>query len=128
MELSEETRKDVTEFQNAQQQLQMVLMQKQQIQLQLAEMQKVGDELSKAAGDAKFFKSIGNVLVPKSKDELLNDLASEKETLELRQTVMGKQEEKLSSRLLELQDKLRKAEKGFSLGSGEGASAKPPRR
>jgi prefoldin beta subunit len=127
MEMSDETRKDVNEFQNAQQQLQMVLMQKQQIQLQLAEMSKVGDELGKAAGDAKFFKSVGNVLVPKSKDELQKDLASEKETLELRAGMLAKQEEKLSSRLLELQDKLRKAEKGFSLG-GDGASPKPPSR
>ena len=126
MELSEETRKDVADFQNAQQQLQMIMMQKQQTELQLNELQKVSEEVGKAAPDAKFFKSVGNVLVPKSKDALAKDLASDKESLELRQGMLAKQEEKLSSRLLELQEKLKKAEKGFSLG--DGGSAKPASR
>ncbi len=134
MELSEESRQDIMEFQNLQQQLQMVLMQKQQIQLRLADLQRVGEEMGKSAPEAKFFRSIGSVLVPKDKKELEVDVGQEKESLEARATLLGKQEGKLSERLMALQQKLQKLERGFSLGqggAGEGASvskgAKPNR-
>ena len=120
MEMNDETRKDVSDFQNSQQQLQLILMQKQQTQLQLSETQKVTEEVAAAAADAKFFKSVGNVLVPKNKDALQKDLASDKEALELRASMLAKQEASITAHLVALQDKLKKAEKGFSLASGDG--------
>lgn len=95
------------------------------MQLQLSEIEKVSEELKKAGEEVKFFRSIGAVLVPKSKSDLEKDLLSEKETLETRNTLLAKQEEKIKQRLLALQDKLRKLEQGFTLGtSGEGGAIK----
>lgn len=118
MELSEETKRDVVEFQNLQQQLQVVLLQRQQMQLRLAEIDKVKEELGKAGADAKFYRSVGSVLVPKNKKELETELGEEKETLENRSSLLGKQEEKITQRLTALQQKFQKLERGFSLGEG----------
>ncbi len=125
MELSEETKREVVEFQNLQQQLQIVLLQRQQMQLRLAEIGKVSEELGKAGSDAKFYRSVGSVLVPKDKKGLEADLAQEKETLDNRTSLLGKQEEKITQRLSALQEKFRKLEQGFSLGTGgEGGTIK----
>jgi prefoldin beta subunit len=113
-------RRDLVEFQNLQQQLQLVLMQRQQTQLQLAELEKAQEEIAK--GEGKFFRFAGSILVPKEKNVLQKELKEEKESLELRQSVVGKQEEKLKERLNALRKKFEEFEKkSGGLGAGEGA-------
>ena len=120
MELSDDMRQDLVEFQNLQQQLQLVMLQRQQLTMQLSEIDRVREELGKSQQDAKFFRSIGPVLVPKGKSDLETDLQEEKEILANRNSLMTKQEEKMKQRLMALQDKFRKLESGFSLGGGPG--------
>jgi len=101
---------DVRDFQTVQQQLQLILLQKQQVDMQLMELKKAGEEVGKSEGT--FYRFVGSVVVPKKKEELKKELAEEKETLELRQGVFGKQEKILRERF----DGLRK-----KLEAGEGA-------
>ncbi|NYZ75043.1 prefoldin subunit [Candidatus Micrarchaeota archaeon] len=103
MELPEELKKDVVEFQQLQQQLQFVAMQRQQTMLQLADLAKAAEEVEKGSG--KFFRFAGPVMVPKEKDALKKELVSEKESLEVRQGMFQKQEDKLRERMTSIQKK-----------------------
>lgn len=121
MQMSEEMKREVVEFQQLQQQMQMVAMQKQQLLIQVAELDKALEEVRK--GDGKFYRFIGSVLVPKEKAGLEKELVAEKESLELRKNVFQKQEDKVKERLTSLQKKFKQfsdAEGGFE---GEGAEA-----
>jgi len=104
MELPEEVKRDVIEFQQLQQQLQLVALQKQQTAFQIAELTKAGEEVEKSSG--KFYRFTGSVLVPKDKEALKKELSTEKESLELRQGMFQKQEDKLRERLTAIQKKL----------------------
>lgn len=121
MELSEETKGDLVEFQNLQQQLQLVLIQKQQLQMQASENKKVEEELEKYSGEA--YRFVGSVLVPKKSEELKKELKAERETMEVRAGALEKQESKLRERLTSLETKFRKLESSMGAAKvGEGAS------
>ncbi|VVB68024.1 Prefoldin subunit beta [Candidatus Norongarragalina meridionalis] len=96
------------DFQTVQQQLQLVLMQKQQTDLQLAELKKAEEEVSK--GEGSFYRFVGAVIVPKKKEDLKKELAEEKESLELRQGIFEKQEKVLRERFDALRKKLESSE------------------
>lgn len=96
--------KDVTEFQTLQQQLQIVMMQRQQMAMQSTELQKAMDEVKGASGT--LYRFVGTVIVPKSKDALIAELQTEKESLDFRQSTMLKQEETLKVRFNALRKKL----------------------
>lgn len=132
-ELSKETQNDLIEFQNLQQQLQILALQKQQVAAQVAEINKASEEIDKAGeANAPFYRFVGSVIVPKKKDDLRKELKGEKESLELRKSVFDKQEAKLRERFVSLRKKLEAAlgggggsvaggGKGGKAGSGEGA-------
>ncbi|HII39286.1 TPA: prefoldin subunit beta [Candidatus Micrarchaeota archaeon] len=101
--LPEDMKRDVVEFQQLQQQLQMVAMQRQQSSLALAELAKAGEEVAKSSG--KCYRFAGSVMVPKEKAALEAELKEEKESLDLRQGMFQKQEDKLRERLSTLQKK-----------------------
>ncbi len=104
MDLSEDTKKDLMEYQKLQQQLQFVLMQKQQASLQQRESQKALEELKTSSGVC--YKFAGGVLVPKTKEDIVKQLGEESESLELREKSLSKQEELFTQRLLSLEKKL----------------------
>ncbi len=132
-EIDEETKREIVEYQNLQQQIQVMMMQRQQTLAAIAELDKAKEEVEKSAGNgagATLYRFIGNVIVPKKKDELLNDLKDEKVGLESRRDVFQKQEERLRKRFDELQKKLQAKLGGpQSGGSGSekssGTGAKP---
>jgi len=107
MELSESQRNDLMEFQSLQQQLQVVVMQKQQLQMASAEIDRALEASSTSTG--KLYRSVGSILVQKEPDVLKKELSSEKEMVKLRVDSLGKQEEKLKTRLTEIQDKFEKS-------------------
>ncbi|PJD01396.1 prefoldin subunit beta [Candidatus Micrarchaeota archaeon CG10_big_fil_rev_8_21_14_0_10_54_18] len=106
-ELSDETRKQLIEFQQNQQQLQMLAYQEQALKAQEMEVKKALEEISK--GGEKFYRYAGSIIVPKSGGELDKELKQEKEELELRIKLFGKQVEKLRKKGGELRESLEKA-------------------
>ncbi|MFH1750985.1 MAG: prefoldin subunit beta [Candidatus Micrarchaeota archaeon] len=94
----ENLRNELIEFQNIQQQLQIIVMQKQQVQAQLTELERAKEEVDKTPEKYAMYRLTGNVFVPKDAAKLKKDLDEEKETLELRKNGIQKQEQKLSER------------------------------
>jgi len=107
MEVPKEVAHDINEFQTAQNQLQMIMVQKQQIKMQLEE---IDDALEELKGkSSKVYKSIGSLLIESNSEDVLKELNESKETMKVRLGVLGKQEEKLRGRLVELKSRIEKA-------------------
>jgi len=87
------------EFQSMQQQLQLIMLQKQQMKLQSDEMDHALQEIEKAKGET--YRLVGPILMQSTKDEIVKDLNERKGSLESRITIMEKQEERLKKQLSE---------------------------
>ena len=107
----EDLQKEYEVYQRMQQQLQMVMMQRQQMELSSAEIERGQDALSKADESGKIYRLAGSIMVPRTKDELVKELAEEADTLKMRKEILAKQEEKLKSTLTELVKRLEAATK-----------------
>jgi prefoldin beta subunit len=106
-DVSEKARENIMQFQQIQQQLQMMLMQKQNLQLQVAEIENALIEVEKTNQD-KIYEIIGNVMVKKAKEELLKSLKDKKEMIDLRSSTIEKQIQKMSEKATNLQKELSK--------------------
>jgi len=73
-------------------QLKLVIARRQQVKAELLDVESALTELEKINPDAVVYKSIGNILVKASRDELISELKERKETLELQEMTLGKQE------------------------------------
>ncbi len=113
-ELTEEQKRNIADFQGLQQQLQLILLQRQQTAVQLAETRRAAEEVKKS--EAGLYRFAGTVLVPKKKEELEKELAGEAEALEARQGMLQKQEEKIRERLQALAKKLEELGKPINRG------------
>ncbi|HLD75894.1 MAG TPA: prefoldin subunit beta [Candidatus Norongarragalinales archaeon] len=87
---------EVIEYQNLQQQLQLVMMQKQQMLIQKKELEKALEEVNASAGP--FYRFVGTVLVAKEKESLQKELSSEKDELGMRIPLLERQEKKFKER------------------------------
>lgn len=105
-ELSEETKNDLIEFQQLQQQIQLLQMQRQQTLAQIAEVDKAREEVEKNTGAGQLYRFVGSIIVPKKKDELLKELADERESLDVRVNAFKKQEDKFREKYDSLRKKL----------------------
>ncbi len=95
-------------FQQRQQTLQAVLTQKQQLELELTEVEQALTEMGNLTGSAVIYKSIGSLLVKSKKSKVTKELKERKDLLNMRISVLGKQEERLRSQVKELQTKLQR--------------------
>jgi len=93
-------------LQQLQQTLQSILVQKQQVELELTEIEQALGELQKLTDDAVIYKAIGSLLVKSERAKVTSDLNERKELLNMRASVLGKQEERLRGQLKDLQTKL----------------------
>jgi prefoldin beta subunit len=93
-------------LQQLQQTLQSVLTQKQQLELGLTETEQALNELVKLTKQAVIYKSVGSLLVKSKKTKVTKELKEQKELLNMRISVLGKQEERLRTQLKDLQTKL----------------------
>lgn len=93
-------------LQQLQQTLQSVLTQKQQLELGLTEVEQALSELEKLTAQAVIYKSVGSLLVKAKKTKVTKELKEQKELLNMRISVLGKQEERLRTQVKELQTKL----------------------
>jgi prefoldin beta subunit len=95
-------------LQQLQQTLQRILTQKQQLELELNEVEQALGELAKLTDEAVIYKSIGSLLVKSGKDKTVTELNERKELLNVRITVLGKQDERLRAQVKDLQEKLQR--------------------
>ncbi|MDA4111333.1 MAG: prefoldin subunit beta [Thaumarchaeota archaeon] len=111
-------REQLVRFEQLQQNLQTIMLQKQQVDAEASEVDRAVAELKKASETDAVYKSAGNILVKAKKDDLLKDLEERKELANTRSTVLGKQETRVRENIKELQAKIEEALKGRPLGSG----------
>jgi prefoldin beta subunit len=118
-EVSETLRAEVKRYQDLVEKLRLVATNRQQLQLQLAEVNEALKELGSVDDSAPVYKVAGSIIVAKKKNDVLNELNSLKESLEIRIKTLEKQEELLKKQLEELEKKLaRKLGGGSQTGAG----------
>ena len=95
----------VAHFQNYQQQMQSLMIQKESLKLQSIEVDKALQELEKTQQKSAF-KITGQIMISKPVDELKNELKEIKENIDVRMQSLQKSEDRLTNKLKELQEKL----------------------
>ncbi len=99
-------REQLARYDQAQQNLQAVLAQKQQVELELGETEKALEELAKAADPEAVYKFAGNLLVKVKKEDVMKELGEKKELANTRKMVLAKQESRFRESLKDLQTKI----------------------
>lgn len=107
VELSEEKQR---EFLVLQQQYQTVIVEIETLKLRDKEINETLEELQNTEKN-EVYKLVGNVLVKKTKDEIIKELNEEKELIELRFKNLEKQKQKIEEKLEEFRKILEKKEK-----------------
>ena len=110
-ELPPALREQLARYDQAQQNLQAVLAQKQQVELELGETEKALEELNKASDTEAVYKFAGNLLVKVKKEDVMKELNDRKELANTRKMVLAKQETRFKESLNDLQSKINEAVK-----------------
>ena len=110
-ELPPALREQLARYDQAQQNLQAVLAQKQQVELELGETEKALEELNKASNTEAVYKFAGNLLVKVKKEDVMKELNDRKELANTRKMVLAKQETRFKESLNDLQSKINEAVK-----------------
>jgi len=105
-----EQRELLMEFEKNRQMLTNVTMQKQQLTMQKEITDSSIEELGKTK-EKSVYKAVGNLLVPKTVEEMKKELADKKETIDLRLKTIEKQEETFLKKLNSIRAKLEGASK-----------------
>lgn len=111
-------RHQLAQFQQLQQQAQILATQRQQLEALLRETEQALQEVQKLAEDAVLYRSIGPILAKTARGELLQKLTEDKEALELRLKTIARQEEKAVQRMREMREKIEGAMKGQPAAGG----------
>lgn len=111
-ELSPYLREQLARYEQIQQNLQAVLVQKQQVELEREETKKALEELGKASDTDNIYKFAGSMLIKVAKDSITKELVEKKELAETRAVVLAKQETRFKESLKDLQTKIDDAVKG----------------
>ncbi len=107
MALPAKLQNDLKQFQRLQQELATVQQQRIQLELRLREIGHTLDELKTVPEDATVYRPVGGLMVrAKSRDEVVGLLTEEKETLEVRQKAVERQENHLKERYTAMQQDL----------------------
>jgi prefoldin beta subunit len=104
-ELSPQQKYALTQANIYQQQMQVMMSQRQQLELQLKEIEVALEELGKEKA-TEVFKAIGPALIKKPKSSVVKDLKEAKEKLETRVKTFESREKKLADKIKELSSKL----------------------
>jgi len=97
MEINEEKQKEILALY---QQYQALLVEIESLKIKNKEIEEVLEELNKSNKN-EAYKLVGNVLIKKSKDELIKELNDEKEIVELRLKSLEKSKQKIEEKLKE---------------------------
>jgi len=96
----------LAKLQQTQQNLQMIIAQKQQLELEQLETEKALVELNKANDDDAVFKHAGTILIKSNKKDLIEELEEKKELAKTKASLLAKQEERLKTGLKEQETKI----------------------
>jgi len=99
----------LAKYQQALEELRAVVVSLQQYRARLLEIERVVKELEKISDDF-VYKSYGNILFKTSKEEVIRELSSEKELLQVRVEEFAKREKLLRERLSSIEKQLRGAQ------------------
>ncbi len=108
-ELPPQIQNQLAQLQQLQQQGQALVSQKSQIEIMIKEIEAALKELETAADDQIIYKSVGDILIKSEKAKIQEDLTEKKDIMDLRLKTMAKQEERIQSRFIQLQDQLKQA-------------------
>jgi prefoldin beta subunit len=109
-EISPQLQNQIAQYQQLQQQLQVLASQRLQLEAKLREVEGTLEELNKIAAETPVFKSIGMLLVRvDDREALTKELEEHKETLTVRVKSLQKQEKSLAERYEQLGTKIQEA-------------------
>ena len=96
----------IMKFQQSQQNLQHILMQKQELQRQTSEAKHALEELEKASDTDTVYKRAGSIMIKSNKSTLISDLEEIQELAKTKSAVLDKQESQLKTSLQEQETKI----------------------
>jgi prefoldin beta subunit len=109
-EISPQLQNKIAQFQQIQQQIQVVSSQKFQLEAQLRDTERAITELENSPADVTIFKNVGNLLVEARDKEVVNkELDDKKETIDIRIKALDRQEKQLVEKYQALQQELSQA-------------------
>ena len=124
MALPAKLQNDLKQFQRLQQDLSSAGQQRLQLDLKLRETNHTLDELKSIPDDSTLYRPIGSLLVrAKSRQEVIELLTEDKETLEVRLKAIERQESALKERYSTMQRELSDAIQAAQMASGGGQPA-----
>ncbi len=103
-------------------QLRIIMTRRQQIKLELLELESVKEELEKLPDDAVVHKQVGNILIKKDKKTVYEEVNDRRETLQLQDMALEKQETNLRKQFEGVSKELELALKRYQLGQGGAVS------
>ncbi len=120
-EISPQMQNQIAQYQQIQQQLQVLANQRVQLESKLREIDITLEELGKVGPDTTVYKSIGTILVrADDRESVKKELEEHKETISIRVRSIQKQEKSLGDRFEQLQQKISEA-LGGEPDKGEGS-------
>ncbi|UCF07454.1 MAG: prefoldin subunit beta [Thermoplasmata archaeon] len=118
-ELSPQLQNKIAQFQQLQQQIQVVSSQKFQLEAQLRDTERAITELENSPKDITIYKNVGNLLVEaRDKDKVNKELDEKKETIDIRIKALDRQEKQLVEKYQSLQQELSSAITARKHGQG----------
>lgn len=113
---------EISKAQQLQQQLQMIMSQKQQLEAKSKDLERALDEINRIEGETPVYKEVGEILVQvEDKEELISELEDDKESTDVRLKSLKSKEEKLRDQFKEIQEKLSSQMGGMQQGPQGGA-------
>ena len=102
----------VARLQQLQQNLQVIMAQKQHLEMEQLETERALEVLKKASDNDTVFKNAGSILIKSTKQNLISELEEKKELSNTRITVLSKQEARLKENLKEAEAKIKEMLRG----------------
>lgn len=113
---------EIAKAQQLQQQLQMIMSQKQQLEVKSKDLERALDEVNRLEEETPVYKEVGEILVQvENKEELISELEDDKESTDVRLKSLKSKEEKLRDQFKEIQEKLSTQMGGMQQGPQGGA-------
>ncbi len=106
-QLPPQVQEQLMRLQQAQQNMQSIMAQKQQLEIERIETDKALEELKKAGDGDAVYKHAGSVLIRSTRDSLVSELEEKKELAKTRTTVLQKQEARVQESLRGYEAKLK---------------------
>jgi len=106
--LPPQLQEQIARLQQLQQTLQVVVSQRQQLEVEHSEIERALAELDKLADDATVYKSVGALLVKSDRKAVLAELKERNDLVNMRISVLTKQEERAREKLKELQERVQR--------------------